>query len=40
MPIWAEVVVLCMATYAAGLGVGWVLWGRELANLDRDTTDA
>lgn len=40
MPIWAEVLALCMAAYVAGLGAGWLLWGRELVNPDRDTTDA
>ncbi len=29
MPIWSEILVLTLATYAAGLAVGWVLWGRR-----------
>jgi|GEM_PF-487074 len=28
MPIWFEVLVLCLAAYAIGLAIGWTLWGR------------
>lgn len=28
MPIWFELLVLMLVTYVAGLGIGWVLWGR------------
>lgn len=28
MPIWMEVLVLMMVAYAAGLGIGWAIWGR------------
>lgn len=29
MPIWLELVVLCLTAYAIGLGFGWLLWGRH-----------
>jgi len=29
MPIWLEVLVLMLVTYAAGLGIGWLAWGRK-----------
>lgn len=29
MPIWAEVLVLTLACYVVGLGLGWLLWGRS-----------
>ena len=29
MPIWSEVLALALAAYAAGLGIGWLLWGRS-----------
>lgn len=28
MPIWFELMILLLATYGIGIGVGWVLWGR------------
>lgn len=28
MPIWMELVLLLQFTYALGLGIGWLLWGR------------
>lgn len=28
MPIWLELTVLALVAYAAGLGLGWALWGR------------
>lgn len=28
MPIWFELVLLMLFTYALGLGIGWLLWGR------------
>ena len=28
MPLWLEIEVLLMLTYAVGLGIGWLLWGR------------
>ena len=28
MPIWIEIVILLLFTYAIGLGIGWLLWGR------------
>jgi hypothetical protein len=29
MPIWSEVLILSLAAYAAGLAIGWVMWGRS-----------
>lgn len=29
MPIWMEVLVFMLLAYAAGLGIGWLVWGRE-----------
>lgn len=29
MPITLELVVLLLAAYAAGLGLGWLAWGRD-----------
>ncbi len=29
MPIWMEVLVLMLFAYAVGLGLGWVVWGRD-----------
>ena len=29
MPMWLEMTVLALVAYAAGLGIGWVLWGRN-----------
>lgn len=29
MPIWMEVLVLMLLAYAVGLGLGWVIWGRD-----------
>ena len=28
MPIWIELLVLMLVAYAAGLAIGWGLWGR------------
>jgi hypothetical protein len=28
MPIWFELALLLVFTYAVGLGIGWLLWGR------------
>ena len=28
MPIWLELMVLTLVAYAAGLAIGWTLWGR------------
>lgn len=28
MPIWLELMVLLLITYALGLGIGWAIWGR------------
>jgi len=27
MPIWFELLVLLLVTFAAGLGIGWAIWG-------------
>lgn len=29
MPIWFELLVLALIAYAAGIGIGWALWGRS-----------
>ena len=29
MPIWFELIVLALAAYAAGIGIGWGVWGRS-----------
>ncbi len=29
MPIWLELLVLLLVAYAIGIGLGWVIWGRE-----------
>ena len=29
MPIWLELMVLMLVAYAAGLAIGWGLWGRK-----------
>ncbi len=36
MPIWLELLVLLMLTFAASLALGWVLWGREQAPARED----
>lgn len=29
MPMWLEIQVLLMLTYAGGLAIGWLLWARS-----------
>lgn len=29
MPIWLELFVLMLVAYAAGIGIGWAIWGRN-----------
>ena len=29
MPIVLELLVLTLVAYAAGIGIGWLIWGRE-----------
>ena len=31
MAIWIELTILLLFTYAIGLGIGWLLWGRNAA---------
>ena len=31
MPIWLELLVLLLLTFAGGLALGWALWGRSPA---------
>jgi hypothetical protein len=31
MPIWLELLVLMLVAYAAGLAIGWAMWGRAEA---------
>jgi hypothetical protein len=26
MPIWLELLILTLVAYAAGLGIGWIIW--------------
>jgi len=28
MPIWLELLVLMLVAYAAGIAIGWAIWGR------------
>ncbi len=28
MAIWFELMVMLLATYFAGIGIGWLVWGR------------
>ena len=30
MPIWFEVVAMMLVAYAAGLMIGWSIWGRSV----------
>ena len=36
MPIWVELIILSLFTYAIGLGIGWLLWGRAPLADDAD----
>jgi hypothetical protein len=36
MPIVLELLVLLLVTYAAGLAIGWVFWGRGQAGTETD----
>ena len=36
MPIWLELLVLLMIVYAAGLALGWAIWGRSARNEGED----
>ena len=29
MPLWLEMIVLLLLTYALGMGLGWLLFGRK-----------
>ncbi len=29
MPFWLEIEALLLLTYGAGLGLGWLVWGRR-----------
>lgn len=33
MAIWFELILLLLFTYAMGLGIGWLAWGRAPAPL-------
>lgn len=33
MPIWTELIILLLFTYAIGLAIGWLLWGRAPVTL-------
>lgn len=32
MPIWSEVLALCVAAYALGLAAGFFIWGRDASS--------
>lgn len=36
MPIWLEMLVLLMIAYVAGLGIGWLTWGRARAEREHE----
>lgn len=36
MPVWLELLVLMLVAYAAGLAIGWGLWGRGAMENDAD----
>ena len=36
MPIWMELLVLLLVAYAAGLAIGWALWGRRAREKETD----
>ena len=36
MPIWMELLVLSLVAYAAGLALGWALWGRSAKGSEND----
>ena len=36
MPMWLEICVLMLAGYAAGIAIGWALWGRDQTRQDMD----
>ena len=29
MPLWLEILLLMLLTYALGVAIGWVIWGRN-----------
>ena len=36
MPIWLELIVLCLTAYAIGLGLGWLVWARNGTDVETD----
>ncbi|UVI40655.1 hypothetical protein [Qipengyuania spongiae] len=34
MPLVLELIVLMLAAYAAGLGIGWLIWGSSAGHED------
>jgi len=36
MPIWMELTVLMLVAYAAGIALGWAIWGRAHTGRDAD----
>lgn len=36
MPIWMELLVLLLVAYAAGLAIGWAMWGRGATERETD----
>ncbi|MEP2734675.1 MAG: hypothetical protein ABJP34_00130 [Erythrobacter sp.] len=40
MPIWSEILVLSLAAYALGIGVGWLFWGSGLNIPDKSLNES
>ena len=36
MPVWAELVAMMLLAYAAGIAIGWGLWGRSETEKDKE----
>ena len=42
MPVWFELMVVLLAAYGLGLGIGWLLWGSSAivaSGTDKNDTD-
>ena len=40
MPLVLELIVLMLAAYAAGLGIGWLIWGSDASREDHTDSGA
>lgn len=36
MPLWSELIVLMLAAYMVGIGIGWAIWGRVTEREDME----